>query len=157
MQLQKTGGLSVRRKCIYNDVVYKYIASATGFLNEIYLGTAQREFKKRFYIYNTSFLNETKRSDITLPKYVRDLKLKHNVTPTLKWHILKLVASYFNITKKYRLCLQEKFETLSYPNPDELIHLGLKQVQILLNNRSELASKCRHANKFLLAKYKGND
>ena len=32
-----------------NDVVYKRIASATGFLHKVYLGTAQGEFKKRFY------------------------------------------------------------------------------------------------------------
>ena len=75
-----------------------------------------------------------------------DLKLKHNVTPTLKWCILKSVGPYSNITKKCRLCLQEKFQILSYPIPDEL-----------LNKRSELVSKCRHMNKFLLANYKAND
>ena len=82
----------------------------------------------------------------TLAKHVWDLKRKRNVTPTLKWYILKSVAPYSNITKKCRLCLQEKFEILSYPNPDEL-----------LNKRSELVSKCRHMNKFLLANYKAND
>ena len=35
-----------------NDVVYKRIASATGFLHKIYLGTAEGEFKKRFYNHN---------------------------------------------------------------------------------------------------------
>ena len=87
-----------------------------------------------------------KRNDNTLAKYVWDLKLKHNVKPTMKWHILKSVAPYSNITKKCRLCLREKFEILSYPNPDEL-----------LNKRSEPVSKCRHVNKFLFANYKGND
>ena len=133
-------------KCRANDIIYKCIASASGFPNKVYLGTAQGEFKKRFHNHNSSFKNESKRNDTTLAKYVWDLKLKHNVTPTLKWHILKSVTPYSNITKKCRLCLQEKFEILSCPNPDEL-----------LNKRSELVSKWRHVNKFLLANYKVND
>ena len=133
-------------KCRVNDVIYKCIVSATGFPNKVYLGTAEGEFKKRFYNHNSSFKNELKMSNTTLANPVWDLKLKHNVTPTLKWYILKSVAPYSNITKKCRLCLQEKFEILSYPNPDEL-----------LNKRSELVSKCRHMNKFLLANYKAND
>ena len=68
------------------------------------------------------------------------------MTPALKWHILKYVAPYFNITKMCRLCLQEKVEIISYTNPNEL-----------LNKRSKLVSKCRHVNKFLLANYKAND
>ena len=122
-------------KCRTNDVVYKCIASATDFSNKVYLGTAQGGFKKQFYSHNMSFKNESNKNDTILAKYIWDLKLKHNVTPTLKWHILKSVAPYSNITKKCRLCLQEKFEILSYPNPDEL-----------LNKRSELVSKCRHVN-----------
>ena len=93
-----------------------------------------------------SFKNESKKSDTTLAKYIWDLKLKNNVTPTLKWHILKSVAPYSNTTKKCRLCHQERFEILSYPNPDEL-----------LNKSSELVSKCCHVNKFLLANYKANN
>ena len=71
-------------KCRANDVVYKCIASSTGFPNKIYLGTAQGEFKKRLYSYNMSFKNESKKNDTTLAKCIWDLKLKHNVTPTLK-------------------------------------------------------------------------
>ena len=93
-----------------------------------------------------SFKNESKKNGNTLAKYVQDLKLKQNVTPTLKWHILKSVVPYLNITKKIRLCLQEKFEILSYPNPDEPF-----------NKRPKLVSKCHHVNKFLLANYKAND
>ena len=146
MQLQKKGRVPIKRKCRVNDVIYKCIVSTTGFPNKVYLGTAEGEFKKRFYNHNSSFKNELKMNDTTLAKHVWDLKLKHNVTPTLKWYILKSVAPYSNITKKCRLCLQEKFEILSYPNPHEL-----------LNKRSELVSKCRHMNKFLLANYKANN
>ena len=111
------------RKCRANDVVCKWITSATSFSNKLYLG------------HGTS-----------LAKCIWHLKLKDNVTPTLKWHILKSVAPYSNITKKCRLCLPEKFEIFSYPNPDEL-----------LNKRSELVSKCGHVNEFLLINYEAND
>ena len=85
-------------KCQANDVVYKCIASATGFLNKVYLGTAQGEFKKWFYNHNVSFKNKSKKNDTAW------------MMPTLKWQILKSVAPYSNITKKCRLCLQEKFK-----------------------------------------------
>ena len=55
---------------------------------------------------------------------------------------IKSVPAYSNISKKCQLCLQEKFEILNYPNPNEL-----------LNKRSKLISKCRHVEKFLLSNY----
>ena len=79
----------------------------------------------------------------TLEKYVWEQKQRHNITPTLKWYIVKSVSSYSNITKSCTLCLHE---ILIYPNQDEL-----------LNKRSELVSKCRHINKYLLSNYKAND
>ena len=72
----------------------------------------------------------------TLAKYVWEQKQRHNITPTLKWYIVKSVLSYSNITKSCMLCLHEKFQILNYPNQD-----------YLLNKRSELVSKCRHINK----------
>ena len=51
---------------------------------------------------------------------------------------IKSVPAYSSISKKCQLCLQEKFEILNYPNPNELL------------KRSELISKCRHVNEFLL-------
>ena len=39
--------------------------------------------------------------------------------------------------------LHEELEIINYSRPDEL-----------LNKRSELISKCRHANKFLMRNYK---
>ena len=134
--------MSVRRKYRANDIVHKYIASETYFPNKIYLETPRGEFRKRFYNHNISLKNESKRNDTTLEKYVWDLKLKHNVTPTFIWHILKYMAPYSNITDKCRLCIQEKDEILSYPSPDNLLH-----------KRSKLILKCHVVNKFLLANY----
>ena len=66
-----------------------------------------------------------------------------NSRPTLIWSIAKKVLPDSNISKKCLLCLHEKLRIINYPRPEEL-----------LNKRSELISKCRHANKFLLCNYK---
>ena len=68
---------------------------------------------------------------------------KRKIDPILKWSILKSVPAYSNITNRCLLCLQEKFEIISYKNTEEL-----------LNKKSELISKCRHQNKFLLENIK---
>ena len=44
------------------------------------------------------------------------------------------------------LCLHEKYESLNYPDQEEL-----------LSKSSELVSKCRHVYKFLLSNHKSND
>ena len=54
--------------------------------------------------------------------------------------------TYSNITKRCSLCLHEKLAIITYPYPDEL-----------LNRRSELVTKCRHENKFLLKNFNSND
>ena len=59
--------------------------------------------------------------------------------PTLEWSIVKSLPSYLNISKKSLLCLHEKLEIVNFEYQDHL-----------LNKRSELISKCRHANKYLL-------
>ena len=84
------------------------------------------------------------RVDTTLSKYVWEVKRKLKIMPSLKWYIIKSVPAYSNISKKCQLCLQEKFEILNYPNPNEL-----------LNKRSELISKCHHVNKFLMYIHSG--
>ena len=51
----------------------------------------------------------------------------------------KKVPPFSNKSKKCLLRLYVKIQIIYYPRPDKL-----------LNERSELISKCRHANKFLL-------
>ena len=102
--------------------------------------------KKPYYNHKTSFKNREKANDTTLSKYVWEVKDKYKETPSLKWSIVKSVPGYSNITKKCLLCLHEKLEIINYPNQEEL-----------LNQRSELISKCWHVNKYLLSNYKSND
>ena len=121
-------------KCRAKDVVYKCVASTSINLDKVYLGTAEGDFKKRFYNHKKSFKNRGYASDTSLSKYIWEMKHKHNETPTLKWSIIKYVPAYSNISKTCALCLQEKFEIISYENQSELL---------------KMFSKCRHANKFL--------
>ena len=74
------------------------------------------------------------------------MKDKRNITPNLVWCAVKSIPGYSNISKRCMLCLHEKYETLNYPAQEEL-----------LNKKSELVSKCRLVNKFLLSNYKSND
>ena len=132
--------------CQQNDVIYKCIASTSVNPDKVYLRTAEGEFKKRHYNHNKSFRHRSYANKTTLSKYVWEIKEKYNEMSSLKWSVVKSVPGYSNISKRCLLCLHEKFEIVNYPNQKEL-----------LNKRSELISKCRHANKYLLANYKSND
>ena len=123
-------------KCRTKNIIYKCIVSTSGHTDKVYLETAEGDSKKRYYNHISSFKNKTQMNKTTFAKYIWEQKQRHNITPTLKWYIVKSVLSYSNITKSCMLCLHEKFEILNYPNQD-----------YLLNKRSELVSKCRHINK----------
>ena len=127
------------------NIVYKCVASVHGYPSKVYLSAAG-DFKQRFYNHRMSFNNESYSTDTRHSKYVWEVKRKLKIMPSLKWYIFKSVLAYSNISKKCQLRLQEKFEILNYPNTNELF-----------NKRSELISKCRHVNKFLLSNYKSND
>ena len=146
MQLYKKIYRPLEGKCRTENIVYKCIVSTSVHPDTAYLGTADGDFKKRYYNHISSFTNKTQMNKTTLAKYVWELELKQNITPTLKWYIGKSVPSYSNIANSCILYLHKKFEILTYPNQDEL-----------LNKRSELVSKCRHVNKYLLSNYKAND
>ena len=132
-------------KCRPENIVYKCITPVHGYLNKVYLGPAG-DFKQRFQNRRMLFNNEGHSTDTTISKYVLEVKRKLQIMPSLKWYTIKSVPAYSNISKKCYLLLPEKFEILNNPNPNEL-----------LNKISELISKCRHVNKFLLSNYKSND
>ena len=81
-----------------------------------------------------------------LSKYIWEIEKEYNEMPTLKWSIVKFVPPYSNISKKCLLCLHKKLEIVNFEDQDHL-----------LNKRSKLSPKCRHANKYLLRNYKANN
>ena len=133
-------------KCRSEDIIYKCVASAIGHRQRAYLGTAEGELKHRFYTHKKSFRNRHYATETSLSIYIWEMKDKYDITPNLKWYIIKSVPRYSNISKRCMLCLHEKYEILNCPDQEEL-----------LNKRSELVLKCRHINKFLLSNYKSND
>ena len=74
-------------------------------------------------------------------KYMWQLNDK-NIDFNLKWEICAFTSPYRCGTRRCVLCLTEK---LSITRADPLI---------ILNRRTELISKCRHRNKFTLARFK---
>ena len=121
-------------QCLAQDTVFKCIASTSMNPDKTYLGTAKGDFKKRYNNHTNSFRHKRYSKDTALSKYIWETKKEYNEMPTLKWSIVKYVPSYSNISKKCLLCLHEKLEIVDQDH--------------LLNKRSELISKCRHANKY---------
>ena len=134
--------MSLDGKCRAENIVYKCAASVHGYSNKVYLGSAEGDFKQRFHNHRMSFNNEDCSIDTTLSKYFWEIKRKLKIMASLKWFTIKSVP----LCQLCQLCMQEKFEILNYPNPNEM-----------LNKTSELISKCCHVNTFLLSTYKSDD
>ena len=92
--------------------IYKCTVSSPDKPKKVYLGTAEGDFKKRFYNHRKSFNNEGSASDTTLSNYIWELKEASNSNLTLVWSIAKKVPPYSNISKKFLLCLHEKLEII---------------------------------------------
>ena len=139
-----------RDKCPLNgqflvqDIVKKCIASTSMNPDRTYLGTAERDFKKR-YNHTKSFRHKRYSKKTILSKYIWEIKIEYHEIPALKWSIIKFVPPYSNISKKCLSSLHKKLEIVNFEDQD-----------LLLNKRSELISKCRHANKYLSRNYKAN-
>ena len=122
MQLQKKEDCRLEGKCRTENMIYKCIVSTCFHPDKAYLGTAEGEFKKRYYNHISSYRNETQMNKTTLANYVWELKQKHNITPTLRWYIIKSAPSYSSITKSCMLCQHGNDKILTYPNQNELLN-----------------------------------
>ena len=98
-------------------------------------------FKQRFNGHNATIKKRpTKEKVTTLSEHI--WKLKDQKTPfTIKWSIRGNAPPYQNGQKKCLLCIREK-TTICLSDPKRL-----------LNNRSEMLSKCIHRAKFELRKF----
>ena len=92
-------------QCQVTDIISKCTALSPDKPNKMHLGTAEGDFKKRFYKHRKSFNNEDSANDTTLSKYIWELKEKSNSSPALIWSTAKKVPPYSNISKKCLLCL----------------------------------------------------
>ena len=88
----------------------------------MYVGTAEGDFKKRFYNHRNSFDNEASANDTNFSKYIWVLKKPSNLSLTLVWSIAKKVPPYSNTSKNCLLCLHEKLEIINHLRSEELLN-----------------------------------
>ena len=100
------------------------------------------DLKRRIYQHRMAFKNENSKHQTALSKYIWKLK-KSNRHFNIKWSIWAR-APPFKGGKSCRLCLLEKLAIAECPP------------RKLLNNRSEILSKCIHRHKFELRKKKAS-
>ena len=101
------------------------------------LGLTDTEFKSRFRNHKQSFKKQMYTTQTQLSKYVWELKQK-NIQHHITWKIIDKAHPDSPITKRCNLCVLEKYYILRHRD------------KATFNKRSELASSCRHALKFLL-------
>ena len=82
--------------------IYKCTVSSPDKPKKVYLGTAEGDFKKRFYNHRKSFNNGGSANDISLSEYISELKETSNSSPDLIWSLAKKVPPDSNISKKLR-------------------------------------------------------
>ena len=122
-------------ECLESDIVYQATVTSNN-KEETYVGITATSFKARFANHKASFKSKQKRNNTELSKHIWELK-DNNLNYAIKWKILSRASHYSNKTKKCNLCLSEKFYILCIQNTASL-------------NKSELLSKWRHKDKFLL-------
>ena len=103
----------------------------------MYIGLLGRTLKERYRNHIKDFNNSKYRNSTELTKHIWQLK-ENNKDFEIDWKILKRMSSVQN-NGRCNLYLYEK-----------LFSINLRDDRRLLNKRSELISKCRHQNKFIL-------
>ena len=125
----------LKGKCLSTSLVYMATVTPEKGEKFNYKGLTADEFKNRYNDHYKSFRNPRYRKRTELSKAIWDLKDK-NIRYTIDWKIITRAESYKPGSKSCNLCLTEKLCILQEPQS--------------INKRSELISKCRHMNKFLI-------
>jgi hypothetical protein len=122
--------------CRKRSIVYKATVTSND-TTATYYGLSEGEFKSRFYNHTKSFKLKKHSSDTELSKYIWELK-DRNIPFKIAWEIEAKARPYVCGSGKCDLCTTEK------------VVIALADDDATLNKRSEIVSKCRHINKFLL-------
>ena len=131
----------INGKCLQKEVIYRCkVEEPETNTEKFYVGLTANAFKQRWYGHNHTFKYESKRASTELSNHVWDLQTK-DIQPNLTWEIIDHTRPYVNRSKKCNLCLTEK------------LHIITSELD-LVNKRSELISKCRHNNKFIIKNFK---
>ena len=68
----------LNEQCLVQDIVYKCIASTSMNPDKTYLGTAERDFKKRYNNHTKSFRHKRYSKETTLSKSIWEIKKECN-------------------------------------------------------------------------------
>ena len=104
-------------------------------------GLTDNTFKERYRNHNRDFKHEKYENSTELAKYIWQLK-RDNISFSVKWTIITKVYGSPN-PLLCKLCLTEKLWIINFTNDENM-----------LNKKSEVISKCRHLNKYLLRNVK---
>ena len=126
--------------CLTEGIVYNATVTVAN-SEHVYHGLTKGTAKDRYDGHMTSFRHEKYENETELSKFVWSLQRK-GLAFSIKWGITQKAHSYRCGSKKCDLCLAEKvvIERCKHPR--------------MLNKRTELISKCRHKNRFILANLK---
>ena len=133
VQLQIETWLPAKRRML-NYQCHLWSDSGTSDTKETCIGLTGDRFKTRYKNHTCSFRDNSKRNSTELSKYIWSLKDK-NIKYTVSWKIMGRAKTYSNMGKKCNLCIMKYF-------------IICKPETCSLNKRNELASACRHANRF---------
>ena len=133
-------------KCLTPNIISESQITSIqlNYKQNIYIGTAERDFKHRFSNHTKSFNLEHYENDTELSKEYWSIKRNH-FTPKVTWRIIRKCTPFNTTKRKCYLCLNEKLEIASYKGGN------------LLNKRSELINKCRQQNKYALLRHDSKD
>ena len=132
--------------CLAKESLYegKITSDLPNYKEKLYKGISENWFKLRYGNHKKSFNHKIYKNDSELSNEYWKVKEKGG-NPKVTWRILKKCSAYNPESKRCLLCISEKLEIAEY-NGDNI-----------LNKRSEVVSKCRHQNKYALAKFDSND
>ena len=122
--------------CLVGSLTYSALVTARN-REQMYYGSTGGQFKKRFYKHQSDFRHRSQRKATELSKLIWQLK-DDNIPYTIKWDVVARSQPYVAGSKKCDVCLTEKMIIARSSHPG------------MINSRSEILSKCRHMNKFLL-------
>ena len=131
--------LNKKHSCRTENVVYKAVVKSPKEIRS-YIGLTSLEFKQRFYKHRSDFKHKKQKDSTRLSKYIWNLK-DNNIEYSIDWSILRKTKKTNNGDKICSLCIMEA-------------KLIMENKQGPLNKRTEIMSKCRHRNKFLLKNWK---
>ena len=128
--------------CLDKELIYQCILKENTTSDGVnYNGLTENTFKDRFYKHRNSFRYEGKANSAEFSKHFWEMKRKGIKKPIMHWSVIDHAKPHQNGSKRWNLCLTEKYHILTSPVN-------------LINKRSKLVSKYRHEKKFHLVNYK---